>query len=403
MDENDPTMNRFLLRGADLFCDERTAYPGADLYIEEDKILSINQAPSWEKGSYAVLELGGLKLFPGMIDIHIHGALGKDFTRDGQEAVDAVSYDLLKDGVTAYVASLTVLSHAENLEVLQTLGKAKTPRGGARFLGIHNEGPFISGEYKALMDERYIRKPNIREMEEMIGAAAGALLLMTYSPSYAGSGELVRIGKKNGVNMMIGHTAATCAEALQALDQGAAGYTHFYNAMSPHHHRHEGVVTAGLTDPRGFTELIADTVHITGRVLGFTYKILTSKRIILVTDAMPGKSMPDGPFMFSGHEAVKKDGRAFVKDTGRIAGSVIGMNRALRNMSAIAQAGDNELVEMACVNPARLLNRFGETGSITPGKKADIAVFNDQYDTILTMVNGKILWAVPPYDRYLVP
>ncbi|MDR2663042.1 MAG: N-acetylglucosamine-6-phosphate deacetylase [Treponema sp.] len=388
-------MNRFLFRGADLFCDERTVYPKADLYIEEDKILSINRAPPWEKGSYAVLGLEGLKVFPGMIDIHIHGALGKDFTRDGREAVEAVSRDVLKDGVTAYIASLTVLSHEKNLEALQALGKVQTPRDGARFLGIHNEGPFISKEYKALMDERYIRKPDIREMEEMIRAAGGALSLMTYSPSYAGSGELVRTGKKNGVKMMIGHTAATCAETLRALDQGAGGYTHFYNAMSPHHHRNEGAVTAGLTDPRGFTELIADTVHITGRVLGFTYKILTSKRIILVTDAMPGKSMPDGPFMFSGHEALKKEGRAFVKDTGRIAGSVIGMNGALRNMKAFSGAGDAELVEMACVNPARLLNRFGEIGSITPGKKADIAVFNEQYDTVLTMVNGKILWTAP--------
>ncbi|MDR1143926.1 MAG: N-acetylglucosamine-6-phosphate deacetylase [Spirochaetaceae bacterium] len=393
-------MNRFLLRGADLFCDERTVYPGADLYIEEDKILSINHAPPWEKGSYTALELGGLKVFPGMIDIHIHGALGKDFTRDGQEAVDAVSHDVLKDGVTGYCASLTVLSHAKNLEVLQALGKAKTPSGGARFLGIHNEGPFISKEYKALMDERYIRKPDIREMEEMIRAAGGALSLMTYSPSYENSGELVRAGEKNRVKMMIGHSAATCAETVQALDQGAAGYTHFYNAMSPHHHRNEGVVTAGLTDPRGFAELIADTVHITGRVLGFTYKILTSRRIILVTDAMPGKSMPDGPFMFSGLGAVKKGSKAFVKDTGRIAGSVIGMNTALRNMSALSGAGDAELVEMACVNPARLLNRFEEIGSIAPGKKADIAVFNERYDPVLTMVNGKILWTVSRYDRY---
>jgi N-acetylglucosamine-6-phosphate deacetylase len=393
-------MNRFLLRGADLFCDETTAYPRADLYIEDDTILSLNQAPSWKKGSYITLDLDGLKIFPGMIDIHIHGAMGRDFTEGSREAVDTVSRDVIKDGVTACIASLTVLSHKKNLEVLEALGSAKTPRDGARFLGIHNEGPFISKEYKALMDERYIRKPDVGEMEEMVRAARGALSLMTFSPSYESSGELVSAGKKNRVKMMIGHSAATCAETLKALDQGASGYTHFYNAMSPHHHRNEGVVTAGFTDPRGFTELVADTVHITERVLNFTYGILTSKRIILVTDAMPGKSMSDGPFMFSGLEVVKKDGKAFVKDTGRIAGSVIGMNEALRNMREITRSGDNELVEMACVNPAKLLDRFGEIGSITPGKKADIAVFDDKYDTMLTMVNGKILWTSSRYDRY---
>jgi N-acetylglucosamine-6-phosphate deacetylase len=393
-------MNRFLLRGADLFCDETTAYPGADLYIEDDTILAINQAPPWEKGSYVTIDLDGLKLFPGMIDIHIHGAMGRDFTEGTQEVVDTVSRNVIKDGVTAYVASLTVLSHKKNLEVLEALSKAETPQDGARFLGIHNEGPFISKEYKALMDERYIRKPDIREMEEMVQAARGALSLMTFSPSCEASGELIGTGKENRVKMMIGHSAATCAETLKALDQGASGYTHFYNAMSPHHHRNEGVVTAGFTDPRGFTELIADTVHITERVLNFTYGVLTSKRIILVTDAMPGKSMSDGSFVFSGLEAIKKDGKAFVKDTGRIAGSVIGMNEALWNMRAISRSGDNELVEMACVNPAKLLNRFGEIGSIKPGKKADLAVFNDNYDTMLTMVNGKILWTASCYDRY---
>jgi N-acetylglucosamine-6-phosphate deacetylase len=393
-------MSRFLLRGANLFCDESTAYPAADLYIEDDTILSLNKAPSWKKGSYITLDLDNLKIFPGMIDIHIHGAMGRDFTEGAQEVVDTVSRNVIKDGVTAYVASLTVLPHKKNLEVLEALGNAKTPPDGARFLGIHNEGPFISKEYKALMDERYIRKPDVQEMKEMVQAAGGALSLMTFSPSWETSGELIHTGIKNQVKMMIGHSAATCAETLAALDRGASGYTHFYNAMSPHHHRNEGVVTAGFTDPRGFTELIADTIHVTERVLGFTYGILTSKRIILVTDAMPGKSMSDGPFIFSDLEVIKKDGRAFVKDTGRIAGSVIGMNEALQNMRGISGSGDNELVEMACVNPAKLLNRFGEIGSIEPGKKADIAVFNDTYDTILTMVNGKILWSVPRYDRY---
>ncbi|MDR0402731.1 MAG: N-acetylglucosamine-6-phosphate deacetylase [Treponema sp.] len=406
-------MTRFLLRGADIFCDERAAYPKADLYIEDDTIVSVNQAPSWQKASYTEIDLDGLKIFPGMIDIHIHGAMGRDFTEGSREAVETVSRDVIRDGVTAYIASLTVLSHKRNLEVLQALGGIAMSRAerrgagpqeararGARFLGIHNEGPFISKEYKALMDERYIRKPDIREMEEMARAAGGALSLMTFSPSHENSGELIRAGKKHRVKMMIGHSAASCAETLEALDQGASGYTHFYNAMSPHHHRNEGVVTAGFTDPRGFAELIADTIHVTGRVIKFSLGVLGGKRIILVTDAMPGKSMSDGLFRFSGLEVVKKDGKAFVKDTGRIAGSVIGMNEALRNMRAISASGDNELVEMACVNPAKLLDRFGEIGSVQPGKKADIAVFNDRYDTMLTMVNGEILWTSPPFDRY---
>jgi N-acetylglucosamine-6-phosphate deacetylase len=227
----------------------------------------------------------------------------------------------------------------------------------------------------------------------MVQAAGNqGLILMTFSPHYENAGEILELGKQHHVTMMIGHTAASCTQALRALDQGAAGYTHFYNAMSPHHHRNEGVVTAGFTDNRGYAELIADTVHVSERVLRFTHGILKSKRIILVTDAMPGKSMADGDFIFSNLESVKRDGKAYVKATGRIAGSVIGLNEALRNMKRICGVTDNELVEMACVNPAKLLDRFGEIGSIAPGKKADIAVFNDNYDPVMTMVNGKIVW-----------
>ncbi|GHU83472.1 N-acetylglucosamine-6-phosphate deacetylase [Spirochaetia bacterium] len=343
-----------------------------------------------------------------MIDLHIHGTMGRDFIEGNQEAVDAVSRDVVRDGVTSYAASLTVLSHTRMLEVVRGLAATEAPRDGARFLGIHSEGPFISKEYKALMDERYIRAPNVKEMEEMIRAASsggeprpqglgggtgrpGSLILMTFSPHYENFPEIMELGKKHHIAMMIGHSAANCAQAIEALDRGAAGYTHFYNAMSPHHHRNEGVVTAGFVDRRGYTELIADTVHVSERVLRFTYGVLTSKRIILVTDAMPGKSMADGTFTFSNLESIKKDGKAYVKATGRLAGSVIGLNEALRNMKRICQVSDNELVEMACVNPAKLLGRFGEIGSLEPGKKADIAVFNDRYDPVLTIVDGRIV------------
>ena len=132
------------------------------------------------------------------------------------------------------------------------------------------------------------------------GESASRLVLMTFSPHYEGSRDLLDAAREAGVRMMIGHSEADAEETVRALDRGAAGYTHLYNAMSGHHHRDEGVLTAAFTDGRGLAELIADTVHVRPRSLRVAYALLGSRRLILVSDAMPGKSMDDGGFVFSG-------------------------------------------------------------------------------------------------------
>jgi N-acetylglucosamine-6-phosphate deacetylase len=378
-------MNRRLVLRGGRIVSEGTAAVSGDLYIENGRIAAVcperfpspadrRETPNWEKGSFTAIDVSGLKVFPGLIDIHIHGALGHDFTEGNAETVDAVAGDVIKDGVTAFAASLTVLSHSRMKEVLRGLAavRDKAPAGGARFLGIHSEGPFIAKEYKALMDERYIRPPDADEFEEMVRAARTAsgetaLILMTFSPHHRNFSDLFPAARRRHVVLMIGHSSASADEALDALSQGAAGYTHLYNAMSGHHHRNPGVVSAALSDSRGFAELIADTVHVCPQVLRFTYRVMGSSRLILVSDAMPGKSMEDGEFTFSRLRAVKKDGRAWVKETGRLAGSVAPLNEGLRNM-ADCGAGDAELAEMSSANPAKLLGLYDELGSVKQGK-----------------------------------
>jgi N-acetylglucosamine-6-phosphate deacetylase len=427
-------VKRLVLRGGTLVLPgtfpnkESRSVPG-NLFIEDDCITALEipgrLPPRWEKGSYTDIDITGLRLFPGLIDIHIHGACGHDFTEGSAGAINAVSRDAVKDGVTAFAASLTVLSRQDMLKTLRSLAALRPSlrnqevpvTAGARFLGIHSEGPFISEKYKALMDERYIRKPDIRELEEMAAAAKtangeNALILMTFSPHYRKSSELLAAAKRLGIVMMIGHSEASADEAEAAMDCGAAGYTHLYNAMSGHHHRSPGVVTAALGGG-AYTELIADTVHVCKRVLRLSYQVLGSGRIILVTDAMPGKSMDDGEFIFSGLSCIKRGSMVWVKDTGgaaglhegdadpsllgglipgRLAGSVASLNGCMRNMAEICGAEDGELAEMAAANPAKLLGLYDSLGSLEPGKKADIAVFNKDYNPVMTLVNGEIMY-----------
>ena len=384
-------MSKIIIKARKLVCDEETAIENGFLYMEDGIIQGIAKENLWEDKDALLIDCSPYTVFPGLIDIHIHGAMGRDFVEGSQEVIDAVSYDVIKNGVTAYVASLTVVSHKKMLEILQSLEQAISPRDGARYLGIHAEGPYISKEFKALMNELYIREPNLIEFEEMVEKARGKLVQMTYSPHNENSGLLLELAKKHQVKMMIGHSEASCQQALNAIQNGASGFTHFYNAMSGHHHRDEGVVTAGFLAEGSYAEIIADTVHVSPSVLKFTYDLMGSEKLILITDAMPGKSMADGTFYFSDLESIKKEGKAYVKATGRLAGSVIGLNEALYNMREICDCDDLQLVEMACINPAKLLG-LKDCGSLAIGKKADIAVFDGDYRCFMTFVEGKIVY-----------
>ena len=384
-------MSRVVIKSKQIVCDEKKTIVDGFVSIENGTIVDVSKKGIWQEGSYEFIDCSLYKVFPGLIDVHIHGALGKDFVEGKQEVVDAVSYDVIKDGVTAYVASLTVVSHKRMLEILRGFDKVEAPREGARFLGIHAEGPYISKKFKALMNELYIREPNIKEVEEMIESANGKLVLMTYSPHYETATSLLKYARVNNIKMMIGHSEASCQQSVDALENGASGYTHFYNAMSGHHHREEGVVTSAFVSNLGYAELIADKIHVSPTVLKFTYNLLGSNRLILITDAMPGKSMADGTFFFSELESIKKNGKAYVKETGRLAGSVIGLNEALLNMASICGCNDNQLVEMACVNPAKLLEKEN-IGTIAEGKKGDLAIFDDKYQCMMTIIDGKVVY-----------
>jgi N-acetylglucosamine-6-phosphate deacetylase len=372
------------------------------LCVEDRLIAAVTEAdglPGWESGTFRRLDLSGLLVFPGLVDIHVHGALGRDFI-EGPEALQTAAADFARDGVSSFAASLTVLGHLELCALLQAYAVCEPPADGARFLGLHSEGPFISPRFKALMDQRYICPPDTGQFREMVeaavppGASSSRLVLMTFSPHYKGSLDLLDAAHEAGVRMMIGHSEADAEETVRALDRGADGYTHLYNAMSGHHHRDEGVLTAAFTDGRGRAELIADTVHVRPRSLRIAYALLRSRRLILVSDAMPGKSMDDGAFVFSGLDCVKKDGKAFVRATGRLAGSVVPLNHALRNMSEICGAAPLELAEMGSANPSKLLGLYDSQGSLEAGKRADIAVFTPDYDCVLTIVDGKIVYEV---------
>ena len=318
-----------------------------------------------------VIVAEGLYLAPGLLDTHTHGIGGFDFNTCTAQAIEEIIALEHAEGVTGFLASLVVENHAMTMERLQLLDSQVTDS----LLGIHLEGPFLNPKQKAVMKEEFLRLPDIEEFRQFLRVSSH-VSSMTIAPELPDAQRLIKEGTRQGIVMNIGHSMADAQQVMQAQRNGAKGITHLYNAMSQHEHRNPGVVTGALLSDL-MCELIVDGFHVHPDVVHATYRALGDDRIILISDANPYKAVADGEYPFSGKNIVIQDGKATVKETGRIAGSTLAMNTALRNMCRYTGCSVESAVRMAAYNPARL---YGwKKGSIEPGYDADLMLMDDAF------------------------
>lgn len=383
-----------LLYNGVVVVDGKTAYDGGVL-IDGEVIAEVMKDgdPKFEvyqqDKDVEFIDVKGNYIMPGLIDIHIHGADGVDFEVASQEAINQASCNLAKDGVTGFVASLATMSHEEMIKVLNVYASVKDCVDGAHFLGIHAEGPYLSREYKAIMVEEHLRAPSYKELDEMIEASDNRIKIMTIAPELDGMMEFIEYGTKRNIAMMIGHSAADSKTATKALQHGAVGFTHLYNAMSQHLHRQPGVVTSAFINKEAYAELIADGFHVDPEVILMTYRCKGADNIVLITDAMLGKGLPDGEFTFSGKHCIKEGNSVTVIETGRRAGSAVGLDYIIRTMAEVTGCSVQELVQMASVNPSKIAKVHKVKGTLEVGKDADICVMNKEYYNQMTYVQGE--------------
>lgn len=338
--------------------------------IEDGTILDIAsecELPHAEQ----VIDAEGLYLAPGLLDTHTHGIGGFDFNTCTAQAIEEIIALEHAEGVTGFLASLVVENHAMTMERLQLLDSQVTDS----LLGIHLEGPFLNPKQKAVMKEEFLRLPDIEEFRQFLRVSSH-VSSMTIAPELPDAQRLIKEGTRQGIVMNIGHSMAYAQQVMQAQRNGAKGITHLYNAMSQHEHRNPGVVTGALLSDL-MCELIVDGFHVHPDVVHATYRALGDDRIILISDANPYKAVADGEYPFSGKNIVIQDGKATVKETGRIAGSTLAMNTALRNMCRYTGCSVESAVRMAAYNPARL---YGwKKGSIELGYDADLMLMDDAF------------------------
>lgn len=338
--------------------------------IEDGTILDIAsecELPHAEQ----VIDAEGLYLAPGLLDTHTHGIGGFDFNMCPAQAMEEIIALEHAEGVTGFLASLVVENHATTMERLRLLD----PLVKDSFLGIHLEGPYLNPKQKAVMKEEFLRLPDCEEFRQFL-SASGHISSMTIAPELPDAQRMIKEGTRQGIVMNIGHSMANAQQVKQAQSNGAKGITHLYNAMSQHEHRNPGVVTGALLSNL-MCELIVDGFHVHPDVVEATYHALGDDRIILISDANPYKAVADGEYPFSGKNIVIQDGKATVKETGRIAGSTLAMNTALRNMCRYTGCSVESAVRMAAYNPAKL---YGwKKGSIEPGYDADLILLDDAF------------------------
>ncbi len=305
----------------------------------------------------------GRAILPPLIDIHIHGGYGVDIMNASSDEIEYLSKRLYEDNVGAYMPTTVAKSYDEILNCAKEVKKAAEKQDYAEIVGIHIEGPFISREYKGIMEEKYIVPCDVKLYKDLKEIMGDLKIRFTVAPECEGAEEFCKYVTENGDYISIGHSGGNGEECERLVDAGASSYTHLFNAMSPLHHRNIGVTGAGLLG-KSYVEVICDFVHLSKPCVELINGIKKGK-IILVTDALALMGNRSGEYIFCGKEITLSDGAARDK-SGRLAGSVLTMKKAVKNMAQVA--GNEAAVKMASENPSKLLG-LKKYGYIDKGKR----------------------------------
>jgi N-acetylglucosamine-6-phosphate deacetylase len=338
-------------------------------------------------------EARGATLVPGFVDVHVHGAGGHDVMEATPDALNKVAEVLARGGTTSFLA--TTVTAAPDVLCQSAAGIAKliaaqsqngsATKQRAENMGIHFEGPFISPERRGVHPAEWIAAPSPALLARMLDAATGTARILTLAPEISGGLGLIDAARKAGIVVAIGHTDATYEQTMDAIGHGASHAAHVFNAMRPFSHRDTGVLGAVLTSSQVTAELIADGVHVDEAAM----KLLLSAKpgkVILVSDGTAATGMPDGKYRL-GNFDVQVTGGVVRNSEGKLAGSALTLDRALRNIVTLGVPLD-EAIRMLTFYPARLLGLETRKGIIAPGADADLVFLDSQLQISRVVTRG---------------
>ena len=336
-------------------------------------------------------DYGDLRILPGFIDIHCHGAYGFDTNDADPEGLRKWAKGIVDEGVTSFLA--TTLTQSEEVLTNAVSNVAKVVEEGyegAEILGIHFEGPYLNKAHKGAQPEEYCVKPNIEQFKRYQKAAHGLIKYITMAVENDEDFTLTKYCSQNNVVVSIGHSNATYEQAVQAYAHGARSMTHVYNAMTPFTHRANGLVGGALRIRNMYGEIICDGNHSTLAALNNFFTSKGPDYSIMITDSLMCKGFPVGTkFDFGGQEVIiYPDGSAHLVEAGNLAGSTLNVNKGLKILIEDALVPVNYAINACTSNPARCLHVDDRKGTIGVGYDADLVVLDKDYEVVQTYCKG---------------
>ncbi|MBL8055699.1 MAG: N-acetylglucosamine-6-phosphate deacetylase [Anaerolineales bacterium] len=368
--------------------------PDGAVLIDGGRILAAGPAAGLPAPAAARrLEAGGAWLTPGFIDLQFNGGFGHDFT-SAPETIWPVAARLPEHGVTAFLP--TIVTAPLNVSAAaRAVLRAGPPAGfvGAAPLGLHIEGPFLNPGKRGAHNPAHLRLPDLAAAADW--APEAGVRLVTLAAELPGGLELARALAGRGVCVSLGHTLATYAEAQAALAAGVRYATHLFNAMRPLDHREPGLIGLLLTQPEIVVGLIPDGHHVHPALVDLAWRARGPHGLNLVTDAMGALGMPPGRYPLAGYDVIV-DGQTARLEDGRLAGSLLRLDAAVRNLMAFTGCALADAVATVTTTPARLLGLAGERGQIAPGYVADLTLLAPDLTVLATLTAGSVAYAALP-------
>lgn len=355
------------------------------ILVFDQHIQGIYPEDQWKPDeTIEIIDAKGCYVSPGFIDVHIHGVAGCD-TMDGTyESLQKIADTLLTTGVTSFLATTMTQSWEA---IYKALDNIRSFRGsqtyGARVLGAHMEGPFISNKFKGAHDEQFIYKPEI----DVIRPYLDVIKVITFAPEVEGAEAFMDAMRSYpGIVLSVGHSGASFKEVENAYAQGAHHMTHCFNGMRPLHHREPGVVGAALTIPFS-CELICDNIHVSPDLYSGFVNIKGKDKTVLITDSMRAGCLKEGEYELGGQKVIVQDGSVRLEN-GTLAGSVLTLNQAIQNIWHKTSMALEDVIQMATLTPAKVLGIEHKKGSIVVGKDADLCIHDENMMIKETIVSG---------------
>lgn len=373
------------LKNGVVFCEDGT-FRAAGLELAGDRIAAIGPAGGSEADP--VLDAEGCYVVPGFVDIHIHGAVGADFSDGEPDGLRAMAEFLLTQGVTSFLGTSMALPQ-DRLERIYRGARplfGQSVPNGATLRGINMEGPFFSQAKRGAQNPEYIIPPSFEMLRGLQEASGGNIRTVAVAPETEGGLDFVEQASRM-CHVSIAHSCADYDTASQAFGRGADHVTHVFNGMSPFQHRDPGIVGAAV-DSDAYIELICDGVHVHPAVVRTVFRLFGDDRVCLISDAMRACGMPEGQYDLGGQLVTVANGCATI-DTGSLAGSVSVLSRCFRKAVEFGIPLESAL-KAATINPARSVGLEGEVGAIAVGKRADLLVLDRELTLKHVILGGQL-------------